>query len=333
MGNPQEVTEKPNLERAQSTCVTHLGETGALNTCLWGYFGSDHTGGDARVNAATWGAPADETMLEQQREENFPGFCGGVQNTDSMDHEADINMMDGEPHQPTTSPTSTCSSLDYVVQNLQCRLGNYCFANGPFRLWAWAGSFMQGKELWQGTTSAVTTALEDDGVVNITTLETLAPLWETFNEAVQDDAAHFLQQLVHLASSKKVITQYHHVDHRQEVHLRAAFPTHLIYPENGGEEFETLISTWANTAEGQVLSGRGLWVAQIGRYTYRQGEWTKHHKTLQVPTIFQLPVCLDGVTTKTEQYSLIGLLCHSGDAHHSALLRHLCLPRLILVGG
>ena len=320
MGNPQEVTEKPNLERAQSTCVTHLGETGALNTCLWGNFGSDHTGGDARVNAATWGAPADEIMLEQQREENFPGFCGGVQNTDSMDHEQDINMMDGAPHQQTTSPSSTCSSLDYVVQNLQCRLGNYrnrCFANGPFRLWAWAGSFMQGKELWQGTTSAVTTALGDDGVVNITTLETLAPLWETFNEAVQDDAAHFLQQLVHLASSKKVITQYHHVDHRQEVHLRAAFPTHLIYPEDGGEEFETLISTWANTAEGQVLSGRGLWVAQIGRYTHRQGEWTKHHKTLQVPTIFQLPVCLDGVTATTEQYSLIGLLCHSGDAHHS----------------
>ena len=132
---------------------------------------------------------------------------------------------------------------------------------------------MQGEELWQDTTSAVTTALRDDGVVNITTLETLAPLWETFNEAAQDDAAHFLQQLVHLAKPTKVITQYHHVDHRQEVHLRAAFPTHLIYPEDVGEEFETLISTWANTAEGQVLSGRGLWVAQIGRHTHRQGEW------------------------------------------------------------
>ena len=37
------------------------------------------------------------------------------------------------------------SSLDYVLQNLQIRLGNYrnrCFANGPFRFWAWMGSFL-----------------------------------------------------------------------------------------------------------------------------------------------------------------------------------------------
>ena len=169
------------------------------------------------------GAPAED--MEQQREASFPGFCGGIQTLDSMNLDEDINMTDGAPHQPTHTSTSTCSSLDFVVQNLQCQLGNCrnrCFANGPFRLWAWAGSFMQGEELWQDTTPAVTTALRDDGVVNITTLETLAPLWETFNEAAQDDAAHFLQQLVHLAKPTKVITQYHHVDHRQKVHLRAA---------------------------------------------------------------------------------------------------------------
>ena len=175
------------------------------------------------MNAATW-----ELLLKTWSNKERPAsldFCGGVQTLDSMNLDEDINMTDGAPHPPTHTSTSTCSSLDFVVQNLQCRLGNCrnrCFANGPFRLWAWAGSFMQGEELWQDTTPAVTTALRDDGVVNITTLETLAPLWETFNEAVQDDAAHFLQQLVHLAKPTKVITQYHHVDHRQEVHLRAA---------------------------------------------------------------------------------------------------------------
>ena len=46
-------------------------------------------------------------------------------------------------------------------------------------------------------------------------------------------------------------------------------------------------------------------------------EWTKHHRPLQVPSIFQLPVCLDGETTRTEQYSLVGLLCHIGNAHYS----------------
>ena len=60
------------------------------------------------------------------------------------------------------------------------------------------------------------------------------------------------------SQSKKVIKQYHHVDYQQEVHLREAFPTHLIYPEDGGEEFERLIAHWANTAEGQVLAGHGL---------------------------------------------------------------------------
>ena len=105
------------------------------------------------------------------------------------------------------------------------------------------------------------------------------------------------------------------MDYRQEVHLRDAFPTHLIYPE--GEEFETLITRWANTAEGQALAGDGLWMVQIGRYTHSKGEWTKHHKPLQVPSIFQLPVCHDGQTTRTEQYSLVGLLCHTGDGHRS----------------
>ena len=111
------------------------------------------------------------------------------------------------------------TSLDYVVQNLQSRLGNYrnrCFANGPFRLWAWAGSFLQGPQLWQRTTAAVMAALD---VVNITTLATLKPLWKQFDDMVQDDASHFVQELVRLSDSNKVIRQYHHVDFRQEIHL------------------------------------------------------------------------------------------------------------------
>ena len=178
-----EVTQQPNHDRAQRACGTHLGESGGLHACSLGYFGSDHTGGDARVNAATWGAPADDAM-EQQKETTFPGFCGGVQTLDSRNLDDDIDMQVGEPHQSTPS-SSTCSSLDFVVQNLQCRSGNFrnrCFANGPFRLWAWAGSFMQGAELWQDTTSAVTTALKDDGVVNITKLEKPTKEWGQFEQ-------------------------------------------------------------------------------------------------------------------------------------------------------
>lgn len=146
---------------------------------------------------------------------------------------------------------------------------------------------MHGPALWNRTAAAVMAAITDNEVVNITKLETMTPIWQKFNEEVQDDDSHFRQELVVMAGSDKVIKQYRHVDYRQEVHLRDAFPTHLIYNETGGEEFETLIFEWANTAEGQVLAGRGLWVAQIGRYTHRNGEWMKHRRPLQVPSIFQ----------------------------------------------
>lgn len=328
MGNHHEVRHKPNLEGKSCTCrAEHLGDIGAMQACTFGDFGSGNVGGASRVHTASWGEPANEVLLTHFREhEELPSFCGGEGEDTTMDNQQDVQMED-EP-QPAASPMEgSRSSLDYVVQNLQCRLGNYrnrCFANGPFIV----GMGWQLHERTSAMEPHPSSGTRGAGGCGGTTLETLATLWETFNEAVQDDAAHFLQQLVELGDSKNVIRQYHHVDFRQEVHLRAAFPTHLIYPEDGGEEFETLISTWTNTADGQVLAGRGLWVAQIGRYAHRHGEWTKHHKALQVPTIFQLPVCLDGETTRTEQYSLIGLPCHSGDAH----LCHLRVQRAILAG-
>ena len=91
---------------------------------------------------------------------------------------------------------------------------------------------------------------------------------------------------------------------------------HLIFHEDQRtNELEQLIATWANTAEGQVFDGQGLWVAQIGRYRQVNGAWTKHHRELQVPSIFNLPLTMDGNETQTLQFSVIGFLCHSGTAH------------------
>lgn len=58
-------------------------------------------------------------------------------------------------------------------------------------------------------------------------------------------------------------------------------------------------------------------MAQIGRYKLEGGSWTKYHQVLNVPSIFNLPSTTDGNTMKTEQYSWIGLLCHSRNAHQS----------------
>ena len=93
---------------------------------------------------------------------------------------------------------------------------------------------------------------------------------------------------------------------------------HLILEnKRSPQEFEELINQWANTAEGQALDGAGLWVAQIGRYSFLEGEWTKHHQLLNVPSVFNLPVTFDGNATRTEQYSVVGLLCRSGTVRKS----------------
>ena len=160
------------------------------------------------------------------------------------------------------------STLDYVMQNFQCRLGNprnRCYANVPFRLWAWSGSFVAGPQMWRKTATAVQATLQADDTVQLTELSTLRPLWFKFDDTIQDDAAHFLTEMVDLAQPANVIMHHFHVDHRQTVYKRKEFPTHLILEnKRSPQEFEELINQWANTAEGQALDGAGLWVAQIG---------------------------------------------------------------------
>ena len=195
------------------------------------HFGSDQQGQTQVQHTCDFGASADEELLTfQERPFAVPRFCGGAGNM--AEHEPavdDENMILVED-----PPTSGQSSLDYVLQNLQCRTGNYrnrCFANAPFRLWSWAGSFLGGPQLWNQTGAAVIAALKDDGVVHITRLPTLRQLWQTFDDQIQDDASHFLMNLARLANSEKVIKGYYHVDYRQQVHRRESFPIHLISSE------------------------------------------------------------------------------------------------------
>ena len=282
-------------------------------------FGSQERAGEtcSFLNQGTL-ALRDEVQ-ETQDITTFPPFCGGAGSVmaAAMDVDTGSFSMGHEIEEQHTVQ----APLDYVVQNLQYRLGNprnRCYANSPYRLWTWAGSFLGGPALWRKTTDAVMTTMTDDEVVQITHLKTLQPLWERFDDNVQDDASQFLLELNALANTNKTINHYYQVDHRQQVHRREAFPIHLVCPETPEpQEFEQLLNVWANQADGQVFEGEGLWVAQIGRYRMDKGEWTKHHQILQVPSIFNLPITKDGNTTGTEQYSLIGLLCHSGDAHKS----------------
>ena len=283
-------------------------------------FGSQERAGETSsfLNQGTLSL-CDNEVQETEDFSTFPPFCGGAGS--AMGEAMDVDSGSISLGQEIDEQHKVQAPLDYVVQNLQYRLGsprNRCYANSPYRLWTWAGSFLGGPALWSNTTDAVMTTMTDDEVVQITHLKTLRPLWGRFDDNVQDDASQFLLELNALADTTKTISHFYQVDHRQQVHRRAAFPIHLVCPETPEpQEFEQLLNVWANQAEGQVFDGEGLWVAQIGRYRLDKGEWTKHNQILQVPSIFNLPITKDGNTTGTEQYSLIGLLCHSGDAHKS----------------
>ena len=98
-----------------------------------------------------WGMPV-FSELAQDSGCLYPGFCGGAGH-----HETTVvTASEDEDMQPSrdANPRGPMSSLDFVMQNLQCRLGNprnRCYANSAFRLWAWAGSFMGGARLWNQT--------------------------------------------------------------------------------------------------------------------------------------------------------------------------------------
>ena len=264
------------------------------------------------------GGPGPSDLTQTRDGSTYPGFCGGA-GDDTM-HSSQEDSMEAN-FGSAAGLQGPMSSLDYVAQNLQRRLGNprnRCHANSAFRLWAWAGSFMGGEKLWQLTTPAAQGALNSDDTVHLPALPGLESLSNKFDDNTQDDASYFLQEMVELAQAEQVIKSYHSVDFAQQVHHRQAFPVHLIFPEKEGPaELEHLISEWANYQEGQVFDGQGLWVAQVGRYAKVHGEWTKHHRALNVPSIFNLPITLDGDATCTKQFSVIGYLCHAGSSNNS----------------
>lgn len=99
-------------------------------------------------------------------------------------------------------------ALAYFAQNLQRRLGNprnRCFANSPLRLWSWAGVFISSTKLWKRTSGAAQAALAEEEAVDITHLASLRPLWNEFDDSVQDDASSFLAAVVDLAGSEEIV--------------------------------------------------------------------------------------------------------------------------------
>ena len=131
-------------ETTWASPARHLGMIDAILPDGYVHFDSDQQGQTQVQNTCDFGTSADEELLTfQERSFVVPSFCGGTGNMAEYEPAIDDeNMILVED--PFTSGQST---LDYVLQNLQCRIGNYrnrCFANAPFWLWSWAGSFLGG---------------------------------------------------------------------------------------------------------------------------------------------------------------------------------------------
>ena len=111
----------------------HHGAHDAITDRAYAGFGSG-------ITVAEHGDPSQHLAVMMREAPNFPPFLGGA-NGPTNEVLADEEMAD--------TPTAAAEHmvLDYVLQNLQIRLGNprnRCFANAPFRLWSWAGSFLDG---------------------------------------------------------------------------------------------------------------------------------------------------------------------------------------------
>ena len=266
-GSVGNTSDLPTNRGTRQAVCTHHGDNDVSMESADGLFGSGFTQVEQPIEPGDASALSMVMPVEGRTFPAFPSFCGGAGSHDDAMGE---NAPEDEMFSQDALQHMEQMPLDYVLQSLQCRLGNprnRCFANAPFRLWACAGSFLAGTTMWNQTASAVLAALRDEDVVQITKLQTLKPMWSKFDENIQNDAAQFLLEMVEMAKADNVITHHHHhhhhhhrhVDHRQQVHRRKEFPTHLIFEDRGApQQFEELINQWANQAEGQVLDGLGL---------------------------------------------------------------------------
>ena len=189
-------------------------------------FGSDCLQGDKETDEPGEPSPTNGVMMTGLLPA-IPAFCGGAGDHAGDDMDSAHDFAANDTNQPSEQLQAQ-STLDYVMQNFQCRLGNprnRCYANVPFRLWAWSGSFVAGPQMWRKTATAVQATLQADDTVQLTELSTLRPLWFKFDDTIQDDAAHFLTEMVDLAQPANVIMHHFHVDHRQTVYKRKEFPT------------------------------------------------------------------------------------------------------------
>ena len=128
------------IRESSQTLCTHHGENDDSNESA-----GEDSGSDPREQQMAEPGVASSCPNEVMHEDGnrYPSFCGGASSLEmTLEDAAPMEVETYEEAKQVAQQT-----LDYVLQNLHFRLGNprnRCYANAPFRLWAWAGSFLSG---------------------------------------------------------------------------------------------------------------------------------------------------------------------------------------------
>lgn len=124
-------------------------------------------------------------------------------------------------------------------------------------------------------------------------------VWAPFVDEAQADAADFLHSLWSFAAGT-FEGRFFHRSVKGHLEERDQFPLNLIFPDDPQPaDLDALVNAWADEGCGLVLN--------LQRSTLQQGQWTKHHREIDIPTRVQIPFSEDGIN-----------VLHQGEGHENA---------------
>ena len=152
--------------------------------------------------------------------------------------------------------------------------------------------------------------LSDSEPQNLAGLQDTQQVWAPFTDKAQADAADFLHSLWSFAGSTFFEGRFSHRSQQGHLEERDQFPLNLTSPAD--PQFATLdalINNWAVEGNGQYLYGSpGGLVINLQRSSLQQGQWTKRHRELEIPT---------RTNVHYASYQVVAMVLHQGESHEN----------------
>ena len=238
----------------------------------------------------------------------------------------DLKRMQNLAHKHLQVPGEVEHSMANIFVISQCLTSilhnpkNKCFGNAPWRCWCWAGGFAEDAALaWGRSHRAVRQYLSDSVPQLLEGLHDMHQVWAPFKADDQADAADFLRSLWSFAGSTFFEGRFFHRSTRGQLEEREQFPLNLLFPDDPAfATLDDLINHWADEGNGQYLHGSpGGLVLNLQRSTHHQGQWTKHHREVEIPTRLNIPFSEDGINVHYASYQIVAMVLHQGEGHEN----------------